>query len=269
MMKNISATLTLYLITSMFYVYANDRSESDEFTYPVVNGLSIVEFTLVSSQRISRFDYKYIYKVILLNNTNPLLRVSGHVTSTNSNVQIEHTTIDFGDMRVGDTSQSTIIVEHNRRLRFSENDLAWLFTGADGTDVAPYPVSGGRDTIEGIDSNSDGIRDDLEHAIARAFPVADMERRAATAAVSVLQEQILSEGLADLDDLIDRSLNAARCIRFIGGEELYNRYLEVIALGLDTQHRYQGWASFQTRASGSTWLLPAELSSDMCAAGVL
>ena len=147
--------------------------------------------------------------------------------------------------------------------------LAFLAIGACGDGVPPDPGSDGQMTLAGVDINSDGVRDDLERAIALVFPIDNSERRASRHATTVLQEQILSTSTDELEPLLQRSLNAARCLSYIGGDELYDRHQIIVALALNTRERYLAWAGFQYRASGSVWEVAPVVTADACENGVL
>jgi PKD repeat protein len=98
--------------------------------------LTVSNYTLVSSKRVSATDFELVYRA-QVTNTGPALRnVVGTVVSTNPATTIIEGTLSFGDVAAGGTAVSvdTTTFRHNRSQPFDPARLVWTVTG---TPAAP------------------------------------------------------------------------------------------------------------------------------------
>ncbi|MDR1912515.1 MAG: hypothetical protein LBQ52_09270 [Helicobacteraceae bacterium] len=104
--------------------------------------------------------------------------------------------------------------------------------GGGNVELPPDPGSEGRKTLEGIDSNNNGIRDDVEIAIYNYAPRPDQERyRAALIQLAKVMQKEMKVFSSKLDILLEvqrESNRASECIKKVspgnGVEEL--RFLQ-------------------------------------------
>ena len=79
--------------------------------------------------------------------------------------------------------------------------------------LPPDPGDAGKATVEGVDSDSDGVRDDLQRFIAAEYPDSERQRAAATQIVVALQDQLLSAGNKEQAMLAAaRTMRAVECM---------------------------------------------------------
>jgi photosystem II stability/assembly factor-like uncharacterized protein len=88
---------------------------------------AVANYTLVSSQRVTRTEYSYTYNVTFQNPGNAVKNVVAHVSSNNT-----ATTIVDGDVNVGSigsttsvTSNDTITIRQDRTVAFNSENLQW------------------------------------------------------------------------------------------------------------------------------------------------
>lgn len=106
-------------------------------TLSLAADLTVGNYTLVSSRRVSVTDFEYVYKA-QVTNTGPALRnVVGTVVSTNPATVIIEGTLSFGDVAAGGTATSvdTATFRHNRSQPFDLSKLVWTVTGTPATPI--------------------------------------------------------------------------------------------------------------------------------------
>lgn len=89
--------------------------------------LTIVNYTLVSSERVSRVEYEYTYKADMTNTGSDIKNVMAHVTSNSPYTTVVEGILDFGDILAGttETSTNTFSIKHNRRYPLDWSALEW------------------------------------------------------------------------------------------------------------------------------------------------
>lgn len=98
----------------------------------VVHGeaLTIGNYVLESSTRVSRFDYEYVYKASVTNSGEDVVDVSASLVSGSPYITVVEGVLSFGNVASGTAIQSvdTFMVKHNRLGPFDENALVWNIT---------------------------------------------------------------------------------------------------------------------------------------------
>ena len=183
---------------------------------PVVNNVTVLTYTLIGERRISRTASDFTYRVNVRNTGPALIVVSGTVSSTSTAVTFPDSAVSFGDIASGTpaTSTDTFRIRQNRTQRFSRNQLVWQFRAAPGEGIPPDPGPANDLTIAGIDSDSDGVRDDVERWIAYSQP-SSARRRAALIQFATGFGNALTSSTSRVDAVAtSRSLgNALACLQ--------------------------------------------------------
>jgi PKD repeat protein len=99
--------------------------------------LTVGNYTLVSSRRVSVTDFEYVYRA-QVTNTGPALRnVVGTVVSNNPATVVLEGTLSFGDVAAGATvtSVDTATFRHNRSQPFDLSKLVWTVSGTPATPI--------------------------------------------------------------------------------------------------------------------------------------
>lgn len=120
----------------------------------LADDLSIENYQLVGSKRISRTVYEYTYTADVTNSgTQEYQDINATVVSSSSNTVVVDSDLSFPDISPGSTATSTdtFLFRQNRRYPLDWDDLTWSITGT--------PVAG-RDTDgDGIDDVADNCPD--------------------------------------------------------------------------------------------------------------
>jgi hypothetical protein len=94
-----------------------------------------------------------------------------------------------------------------------------------GLDIDPFklppdPGEAGKLTLEGIDSDKDGIRDDVQRWIGLNFPMQSSVRSALAQYVRANQDFITSTNDDTLVSIVERRHKAQNCLRFVNGNDI-------------------------------------------------
>ncbi|GAB6906643.1 exported hypothetical protein [Desulfosarcina cetonica] len=89
--------------------------------------LSIGNYTLVSSKRVSRVEYEYTYKADVINNGGDVNNVMAQVTSNSPYTIVIDGTLEFGSVASGAsiTSSDTFTIKQNRQYSLDWSMLQW------------------------------------------------------------------------------------------------------------------------------------------------
>lgn len=116
--------------------------------------LTVDNYTLVSSKRVSRVEYEYTYRADVNNNGGDVKNVMAQVSSSSPYTTVIEGVLDFGDVLAGAsiTASDTFIIKHNRRYPLDWSGISWNFHY--GETVSVVGTSGGAisvtDTSSGL-----------------------------------------------------------------------------------------------------------------------
>jgi hypothetical protein len=117
--------------------------------------------------------------------------------------------------------------------------------------LPPDPGEAGKATLEGIDADGDGIRDDIQRYIALTYPESSKTRAALRQAAIALQKTILEspdeESALNTTELEAR---ASECIRYIHPDEGRNIDNMLIAEFLNTPERSRAYLEYDSKLGG-------------------
>jgi hypothetical protein len=138
---------------------------------PVVNTISVTGQQLISEKRITRTLSDFTYRLSVRNMGSALIVVSGRGTSGSALVTFTDNAVSFGDIAAATPANSTdtFTIRVDRTQPFNASSLTWQFTGAPGEGVPPDPGPANDLTVAGIDSNNNGVRDDVERILSQRF----------------------------------------------------------------------------------------------------
>jgi len=220
--------------------------------------LTIGDYQLVSSKRITRTVFEYTYKATVTNNTGiDVTDVSATVSINVPGVTVLTDRLDFGDVPNGASSVSnnTFSISHDRSYTFSPNTLVWNVQ-YQFANLPPNPGGLGLLTLEGIDSDGDGVRDDVQIAIALKYPPDttpdDNAKSAITQFARTLQLGFIKQaesGAQPLDEIFAGIIKATDCIsHFSSTPELDVKLIEVFMQ--NTEERARAYQEINTAATG-------------------
>ena len=136
----------------------------------------------------------------------------------------------------------------------------------DPSQVPPDPGPDNDKTVSGIDSNNNGIRDDVERWIAHAYPTSAKMRAAASQVALNTQKQITTEGLTGESayQLGLTDVSAVSCLVDNSGETGTPDNLEnILALQLNTRSRANAFISFENTMGSRAFKMPKGNTCDV------
>jgi hypothetical protein len=119
------------------------------------------------------------------------------------------------------------------------------------SDLPPDPGEAGKETLAGIDSDDDGIRDDIQRYIALNYPESEKTRAALRQASFALQKAIL-ESHDEESALYNTELEAraSECIRYIHPDEGRKIDNLLVAEFLNTLERSRAYLEYNSKLGG-------------------
>ncbi|PTQ83143.1 hypothetical protein C8R21_102146 [Nitrosospira multiformis] len=128
--------------------------------------------------------------------------------------------------------------------------------------LPPDPGSAGEATLLGIDSDGDGVRDDIQRYIALEYPSSEKTRLALTNIAKSYQAMLTvpPNNLQAARVIADQSDRAIRCLAFIMGiDPSITANQKLHAAFLNTIQRYRAYAAFDSQLAGQIFSLPYDL----------
>lgn len=117
------------------------------------------------------------------------------------------------------------------------------------------PGEAGKQTIAGIDTDGDGVRDDIERYIALTYPESARTRAALTQIAVALQVALLASNNRDASlAAASARLNAIDCLLFIHGTQTGRaRFNELRAQILNTEDRTRAYITADNQLGGQVF----------------
>ena len=137
--------------------------------------------------------------------------------------------------------------------------------------LPPDPGAAGETTLEGIDSDGDGVRDDVQRYIALQYPDSAKRRAALTQLAISLQEQLTSTQTREQAFIAAlRSTRAIECLAYVDGnrdmQAINNDAISLQAEVLDTEMRWEAYRLFDEQIGGEVVeLMPLDQQDASCA----
>lgn len=94
------------------------------------SNLTILNYVLISKQRVGRTDYNYTYRADVKNNGSDVQNCTASLSGTSANTTIVDGSLSFGNVDEGSvvTSSDTFTIRQNRRYPFDPTTLIWSIT---------------------------------------------------------------------------------------------------------------------------------------------
>jgi hypothetical protein len=117
--------------------------------------------------------------------------------------------------------------------------------------LPPDPGAAGKATLAGIDSDNDGVRDDVQRYIALTYPGSAKTRAVLTQATVTLQAALLSTNKETSIQIGIKRWRAVECLVYIrGAEDAYVHFGELRARILNTDERSRAYIKSGDHLSG-------------------
>ena len=122
--------------------------------------------------------------------------------------------------------------------------------------LPPDPGPAGDATLEGVDSNGNGIRDDIERWIYLTYPNSEKLRRALIQEYYPMQNMIIHGSQGNRDAVYDdmyASMRSGECLEHVGPEDSYKISEELEARTVNTAQRFYGYNEASRMLGGGTF----------------
>jgi len=223
--------------------------------------LVIGNYTLVSKQRMTRTDYLYTYNADITNNGADATNVTATLTSNSPNTIVVTGVLTFGNVAAGATvtSSDTFSIRQNRSYPFDESALVW-----DVQSLPPDPGEAGKATLEGIDSDNDGVRDDIQRYIALTYVGQEDLIKALRHMAIYMQKFLLdAENKEKNVENFKAYSKASQCSWALMGKNALLIGRELRARFHDTEERIRTYSSASAKLSGESFsLVPRDAACD-------
>ncbi len=120
------------------------------------------------------------------------------------------------------------------------------------TDLPPDPGDAGKVTLQGIDSDSDGIRDDVQISIVERYPNDEEKQAALNQEAKALQEAVVAGNSADTNTIIQAAksvINSVDCMHVIM-EDPWSEISFLEDIVINTSERSEAYIMFNEALSG-------------------
>jgi hypothetical protein len=121
--------------------------------------------------------------------------------------------------------------------------------------LPPDPGAAGKQTLEGVDSDRDGVRDDVQRYIALSYPT-DPALRAALRQLAKENQGFITQAESDrsvIYSINERRFAAQDCLYYVNGGDIYaasRARLALRAVQLDTPERSRAFLKSDAKLSG-------------------
>lgn len=208
--------------------------------HTVISGSFTIRYWQKSSQRIDRTTFEYTFQGEI-QTTGPVeTGVKAKISSADPSTTISDAFLMFPGAAPAAVTASfdTFTIRQARASAFSPAALAWTVTGM-ALPLDPGPANDA--TITGIDSDTDGIRDDLQRYNEFVNPHSARVRAAVDQKVRVLQDAIVDGGSGgQAHALGQRRMRSTECLDQmlqLSGLSLYDELRVLRQTGLEFERR--------------------------------
>jgi len=220
--------------------------------------LTISNYSLQSKERASRTEYSYTYKADITNSGDAVENTTATVSSLSTNTKIVADSLTFGAVGLSETvtSSDSFTITQNRKFPFNPDDLIWNITADPAIpNLPPDPGEEGKATLEGIDSDNDGVRDDVQRYILITYYDESEELKAAVLDYAKLSQSMLVDS-SDKNKSISHAeqyFGKLKCLRY--HEPINSRAIaqKIRALSLNTEKRFLANVKNSSHLSGQSF----------------
>ena len=221
----------------------------------------VTRLTLVSETRVSRTIFEYRYRVTVRNPGTSMIDVTAKLVIAPAGTQIVNGNLFVGDLfsNASATPAATITLRQDRTIAFDSKRLVWNFTGSEVPypKLPPDPGPGGNSTLGGVDTDADGVRDDVQRYIAAHLPAG--VHQGAFAVARALQGALLASDAASTQAAGNAVVKSVVCLAKGVPDDVQRRRfrVDVTAHMLNTELRSRAYAQFNGAVGPTAFTLPS------------
>lgn len=219
------------------------------------NGPYTVTYSQKDSQRRSRTLVEYSFEGTIATTSGTDTGVKAIVSSANPATVVVDSYLMFPGATPNSAVASidTFTIRQDRTVPFDPHDLQWILTPLA---IPPDPGPANDFTIAGIDSDFDGIRDDVQRLVELRNPEADSSQRQALRTLAAALGRALDPSILSASSAVvatNEALRSARdCLRSSygsGGTGGYSEAESIRADSIDTIERLKASLLFRDAVS--------------------
>lgn len=171
-----------------------------------------------------------------------------------------------GNALIPGTQVTNVVLKFTNPNRVALAPTISAFSEVPVANLPPDPGEAGKATLEGIDSDHDGVRDDIQRYIAFTYPVSARMRASLTSFAVGMQSAVLSAGSTDNALLANGKLNKAQdCLWYLQGSASIPVWQELRAQYLNTVDRSRAYTASDRLLNGMVFdLTPTEQLKSQC-----
>jgi len=184
-------------------------------------------------------------------NTGQPIAVSiGTATATDIFIPVTITSNAPAAFPIGDTTVIWTATDANGNS-VTDTQLVTVVDTSVLANLPPDPGDAGKATLEGIDSDGDGVRDDVQRWIAITYPDSEKTRAALTQRTKTMQQFVLaaSDPTASINLAVKMGKDRS-CLAYIRSQDFYDIAIEQKAIFLNTYERSKAWLTADKHLSG-------------------
>ena len=237
--------------------------------------LRVTGLTKVSETRVGRTLFDFTFKVNVRNTgSSAYQNVVLTLTAAGAGATVIDGLVALGSIASGAelSPSDTVTIRQDRAQVFDPTALAWRIEGTIGTSpqakLAELEASGAipklerGNTLQGIDVNANGVRDDVDAFINNQYPVPS-QRAAALQTAQALQAALLvnQQDIGAAKEASRRVSNAVNCVfsQFSGGlnsKEPARVVKELEGVTANTKPRLLAYLAYNKTLNGTSSALP-------------
>lgn len=180
------------------------------------------------------------------------------VNTANSDIQLEGSNSATLTVRIGELADD---VSPEIRLMVTDDDgatnqvsVTTQFAEVDRDRLPPDPGDAGQQSVAGIDSDNDGIRDDVERSLLELLPLETERRQLLMRGGQAFQDAIVS-GAGGIDTQEDRAYEDlakfSKCLVMISPETIPQELAVLRTLLINTPERQAAYRAFNASRAGT------------------
>lgn len=224
------------------------------------DGSFTIRYALKEKRRVDRTTFDFVYEGAVVTTGPTETGVKALASTVAASTQVIDPFLMFPGATAGSWTASfdTFTIRQNRDVAFDPHSLTWTVAALP---LPPDPGDAGIATLPGVDSDQDGVRDDLQRFIELSHPDS-AAIRAAFREISAAKQEILlaSEHEADSIEASRKSLASNECLVHIAGTDAFSMIEAFKPELLNTWDRTKAWNRANQHFSGQTYRLSKDLS---------
>lgn len=226
-------------------------------------GSITISYWQVGKTRVGRTEFEFFFGAEVENEGGRVAQLDASVSSLASATRVTDSQISFGEVGADSSAVSfddLFSIVQDRRVLFDPDDLIWSFR--DG-DLPPDPGVLGDLSVAGLDTNEDGIRDDIERLIALRYTQSARTRASLWQYARAMQDALSGAHEGGLRAAARARNSAIACLLAVHpGREGPELRASLFAEAINTFERLVAYRELDLALSGEFFEVPTNLGAE-------